>query len=254
MAMGIDKSTLGSIHISGCQARDETGDYVGGTTLPQVAAVAESHGVHVDLYVGANVIKPYDAAVRLQAGRGFVLQGNAGAMVHSAFRSTGGPVNHAVWVNDCRGGTVGHPSEARVFDPAADGRHASWGTAATSPGWWPWALVQQFALELHPWGDTDNRLLGPGKFYAGFLPDTEPHVHLRSGAVRSKPFPDRTRIDRVGGQWAYKSPAYGIGNRARRYNESDLFVAFQYVKGWAGNHDGNEWVPIIRLRHVGGST
>jgi hypothetical protein len=160
--MALDASTSGHIVISGCQIRDETGDDIGGVTLPQVAAVIESHGVHVDVHVGAGVCTPQYAAVQLRARRPIILQGNT-------LPDGRGNVNHAVEVNDVWGGTrLDTPAYAMVFDP--------W---STGPAAWPWWKVLTFASALHPWGETDPRTLGPGKFYAGILPaQAIPDTHV----------------------------------------------------------------------------
>lgn len=155
-AMGIDKSTLGRIRISGCQVRDETGDYAGGTTIPQMVTVCTSHGVSTEQHVGANVASPWYAAYQLALGRGFVLQGNT----HPDGR---GNVNHAVWVNEPVGGEPGTPTGALVYDPWSNG-----------PVVWPWSKVKTFAAALHPWGESDPRTLGPGKFYCLIFPKTRP--------------------------------------------------------------------------------
>jgi hypothetical protein len=256
MAMLIDRSTLGAKHPSGKDVRIGTGDTTDGLTLPQAARVADTeYGVHVEVHVGGSTATPAYALAQLRAGRGMSLQGNTSALIRTPYRSTGGPVNHNVYVNEVRS-----DGDALVYDPAADGRR----TYDQGPSWWPWATVLRFAAALRPWGDNDPRILGPGRMYAGFGPDTEPHVHLRSGARRSTPFPDRTRA------WA--------SNAKRRVNVrsrpdikapivdtlavGELWVAYQTVQGsvvdgdrtWMGNHDGTEWVHRGGLRHIGGTT
>lgn len=256
-AMGIEKSTLGAQRPTACDIRKETLDRDGGTTLRQCEPSAEKRGVRVDVYVGPAVVPPYWTAVQLQAGRGAVIQGNTRALNGTRFRSTGTSVNHAVWVNEVRGGSLGEPAEALVYDPAADGRRAGWGKAAQGPQWWPWATVKNFAADLKPWGDNDPRRLGPGKFYAALFPDTEPHVHLRFGATRTTPFPDRARVD-VAALWAHTVPAYGTSTRVSpRLERGDLFVAYQRVSRagavWLGDHDGTRWVPAGKVRNIGGT-
>lgn len=260
-AMGIEKSKLGANRPSGCNVRAaiSPADLVGGTTLPQCAGAAAKFGVTVDVHVGANVASPKWLATQLQAGRGVVLQGNTGVLAGSGHRSTGTGVNHAVWVNEVRGGTLGYPNEALVYDPAADGRSASWGKAAQGPQWWPWNLVVAFGRALHPYGESDPRTLRNMDIlglYAGVFPDTEPHVHLHYGATRTTPFPDRVRVDQAA-LWAHTTPNYGTTNRVTpRLERDDLFVAYQHVKRagelWLGNHDGGRWVPASKVRNVGG--
>lgn len=263
VAMGIDKSTLGKKRPSGCSVREATGDTAGGTTLPQCAAVAIAQGVKVSVYTGSNVAAPKFIATQLQAGRGVALQGNTSALLGTTFRSTGTGVNHAVWVNETRGGVLGLPKEALVYDPAADGRVAGWGTADQGPSWWPWSRVLAFAASLRPWGDNDSRLLGAGKMYAGVFPDTEPHAHYKYGGYRpTSPIhqPDRTRI--LGDNTNVHSTPSSSSTTIRKLNTGDLWEGWQYAKGsefrgstlWLGNHDGTAWVHSKRLSYVGGTT
>lgn len=259
VAMAIEKATLSAKRPTACDIRGgiEPIDVAGGTTLPQCARVAERMGVSVDVYVGANVVPPFWAAVQLQGGRGIVLQGNTSALLGSPFRSTGTGVNHAVYVNQARGGALGEPAEALVFDPAADGRVAGWGKAAQGPQWWPWARVKAFAAALRPWGDGDPRVLGPGKWYCAVFPDTEPHAHFKYGAVRTSPFPDIVRVN-VATLWSHSTPAYGVGNRIKpRLVKDARFDAYQRVSKsgtlWLGSHDGTRWVPASKVRNIGGS-
>jgi hypothetical protein len=234
-----------------------TGDKSGGLTLPQVARVADTeYGVHVEVHVGSSTATPAYAIAQLRAGRGFVLQGNTGALLSTPYRSTTGRVNHAVWVNEVRA-----DGDALVYDPAADGRRAG---IDQGPTWWPWPTVLKFAAALRPWGDSDPRILGPNRLYAGFTPDTEPHVHLRSGARRTSPFPDRCRA------WN-ANPKRRINVRSRPDIKApivdllavgELFVAYQTMQGgvvdgdrtWLGNHDGNGWVHRSGLRQIGGTS
>lgn len=261
-AMGIERSTLGSNRPSGCNVRAAISpqDLSGGTTMPQNAEAARDFGVKVDVFVGANVVPPIWLARQCRAGRGFVLQGYTGPLVATKCRSTGSGVNHAVWVNEVRGGSLDDPSEALVYDPAADGRQAGWGKAAQGPQWWPWNTLIAFARALHPFGENDPRTLrsmGINGVYCGVFPDTEPHVHIRYGANRTSPFPDRTRVDQAE-LWSHTSPAFGEDNRiSPRLQRDDLFVAYQRVvksgELWLGNHDGNAWVPASKMRNVGGA-
>jgi hypothetical protein len=256
-AMGIDKATLGKKRPSGKDVRIQTGDTTGGLTLPQVARVADTeYGVKVEVHVGGSTATPSYAISQLKAGRGMLLQGNTKALLGTTYRSTTGAVNHAVYVNEVRA-----DGDALVYDPAADARRAG---IDQGPTWWPWAVVLRFAAALRPWGDTDPRVLGPGRMYAGFYPDTEPHVHLRSGARRTDPFPDRCRA------WN-ANPRRRINVRSGPSVTSpiidtlavgELFTAYQIVQGgvvdgdrtWYGNHDGNGWVHRSGLRSIGGTS
>lgn len=259
VAMAVEKATLGRLRPSACEVRDYTGDTVGGTTLPQCVAYATAHGINVDTRVGGNVAPRAWLATQVQAGRGVVIQGNTGPLRGTRFRSTGTGVNHAVYWNECRGGTVGHPAECLIYDPAADGRTAGWGKADQGPSWWPYDVVLAFCAALHPWGESDPRTLrslGITGAYAAVFPDTEPHVHTKYGATRTSPFPDRVRID-VAYVWLHSTPAYGTANRAGKVYRNDLFISYQRVmKGsqlWLGDHNGNRWVRGDKVRNIGGS-
>ncbi len=242
-AMGLSKSSIGRVEMSGCAVRSETNDYAGGTTLSQVQSVCSAHGVSTEAHTGGNVASLFYLAYQGALGRGFILQGNT--------QPDGrGNVNHAVWVNHPIGGTAGNPTVFRVYDP--------W---STGPADWSYAKTKAFMLALRPWGESDPRTLksmGVNGGYALVFPDTEPHVHLKYGAAKSSPFPDRTRINRTDGQWAYKSPATGEANRVKRYADNDLFIVYQYVtksgRKWAGSHAGGLWIPAASLSHVGGTT
>ena len=277
MAMGIDAATEGALTPTGCEVRTFTKDFTKGLTLTQVATVAAEHyGVRVTVRTGRHAIAPEKAAQQIGLGRGFVLQGNAEALLDTRFRSTKGAVNHAVWVNRVRGGTPDRPKEARVFDPAADGRTAPWGTAVKGPSWWPWETVLAFGAALR---DDAGRKIGPGKLYAGFVPrpmtevaarlaSADPAVHLLAGAKRTTPFPDRQRAD---------PPTHrrvNVRSNPRRLDPDDivdrlsdgmLFVAFQRFETgakpsgsmsriWYGNRDGTEWIHESGLRHIGGKS
>ena len=271
MAMGIDASTVGAKKPKGCEVRKHTNDFVQGLNLNQVATVAaERYGVRVTVRTGKNAIAPDKAWEQISKGRGFVLQGNCDALVNTPFRSTKGAVNHAVWVNRVRGGTPAHPKrEARVFDPAADGRTAPWGKAVKGPSWWPWETVLAFAANLR--GDSGQKI-GPGRMYAGFVPKPPPApksgLKLLPGATKTTPFPDRTRANPPEGKRVnVRTDPRNLDPNliVDRLSDGMLFVAFQRLDGgaapggssskvWFGNEDGTEWVHESGLRHIGGST
>lgn len=266
-AMAIDRHTLGRKHPSGCDVRWVTGDTSGGLTLPQCAGAARNEwDVYLEVRVGSNVCSPAYAAKQARLGRGFVLQGNTRPLLSTRHKSTGGAVNHAIFVNQVRGGTTYAPAEALVYDPAADGRY-SWVDKA--PSWWSWALVKKFAAALMPYGDTDpyHRTLGSGKFYAAFTRDTEPHNHPKFGSIRTVPFPDRMRIDVPSPRRAnVRSRPDRLGSQYIIGHLSDgaLWVAYQRTRGikppgsdsdwWYGNHDGTKWIHASSLSHIGGAS
>lgn len=285
MAMGIDAATAGRQRPSGAKVRKLTQDTSGGLNLRQVAEVAQEHfGIRVAVRTGWNTIAPARAARLARSGRGFVLQGNTGALIGTRSQSTIGPCNHAVWVNEVAGGTDDEPEKALVYDPAADGRHRVGRDFSNGPGWWPWERVLAFAAGLRA-GDEAGPPLGPGKFYAGFVPrrdDAPPPeppspgpppppvrqkvaVKLRFGAARTKPFPDRVRAN------VRKGHRVNIRSRPDRLLKPDiidrvpdgsLFIAFQRVRNgarppgaasrvWYGNREGTEWIHESGLRRIG---
>lgn len=251
MAMAIDKATLGKQHPSGADVRKLTGDTVGGLTLPQVARVAvNEYDTPCEVHVGSSAATPPYLLAQLRAGRGVVVQGNTSALLNTPYRSTGGPVNHAVYANEVRATTAG--VQVLVYDPAADGR---WSYVDQGPTWWPWTRLLAFAAALRPWGDSDPRTLGSGRIYSGFMHDTEPHVHLRYGGVRTAKFPDRTRANCAAGRVvnvrATPSLTSAIVDHLR---DGELFTAYQHVGTRFGNHDGNRWVSTSDLIHEGGAT
>ncbi len=258
-AMAVDATTAGKQRPSGCAVRRATGDVSGGTMLRQVAdAVMKLNGIFVEVHTGSNVLTPQRVAALVRAGRRVVIQGNADAMLGTTYQSTAGPVNHAVMVNEVRGGTVSEPDYALVYDPAADGRKRSY-HVDLGPTWWPWSMVKKFCANLRPAGDGTPRL-GSGKVYVGVFPDSEPHVILATNASKAKPFPDRVRADEA----TVRIRAGRTNTSKVLYTVSDgrLLVLYQYARGdshegstlWGGNDDGTEWVHTKNIRHLGGST
>jgi hypothetical protein len=262
-AMAIDRATLGLKQYSGATIRLWTGDTVGGTNLAQMVTVAAKVGVTLTDIRGAlwTTIDTY-----LHDGRGAILQGSSSVTrgtKYSASETFGG--NHAWWVNEGRGWTMVNgfwrAAEYLVYDPLADGRRTG---IASSPMWIPAYLVQRFAAELQITSYDGTFRKAGDRAWVAFTPDTEPHVHLRSGATRTSPFPDRTR--------AYNTnPAKRVNVRGGPSTSAaivetlavgDLFIASQKVAGqllagsttWYGDHDGKRWVHVSGLRYTGGTT
>jgi hypothetical protein len=250
-AMAVDGTTGHVIHPSGCTLRTRSGDTSGGTTLRQMAdAVMTVTRISVQTYTGANVLTPQRVARNARAGRRQVIQGNADAMLGTSHQSTAGAVNHAVMLNEVRGGTLDEPAEALIYDPAADGRVRSY-HVDQGPSWWPWSLVKKFCANLRPTG-TGPRL-GPGKVYVAVFPDSEPHIKLISGATKAIPFPDRTRAADP------NDPVTSVhrtsdGKVIYTVKNGSLLVLYQYKDGKGYNDDGTEWVLLSNLSHVGGTT
>jgi len=252
--MAGDEGTINQIVLTGKQIHLETHDTVGGTTLPQCVASLTGRGVKVEQHTGPNVATPFYVAYQLQLGRCLAAQGDAVAFIGTPSRSTGTAVAHAVMFADARGGTPGDPDEVLMYDSAADGRKAGWGTAAQGPQWIPWARAKKFFAALRPNGPGTPQL-GGGKVYCAILPDTKPHVHLKYGAARTSPFPDRTRVN-TAHVWLRSSPTMGTASHVRRLDRNTLFVAYQRVSRggylWLGNHDGSRWVRASSMRNIGG--
>ncbi len=279
MAMGIDSATAGAKRPSGCKIRKLTGDTDKGLMLSQVAEVAlEHYDVRVSVKTGASAISPASALKQIRIGRGFVLQGNTSVLPKKLQAGGVAAVNHAIWVNEVRGGNDAAPDEALVYDPAADGRREG---IDKGPTWWPWKDLLAFgaALELDKKG---RRKLGPGRLYAGFMPARpeiarlradsheeirgDADVTLRFGATRTTPFPDRVRINPpvVGMKVNIRRRPDRIepGDIVDRARDGTLFIAFQKTKGvrlegqstWYGNRRGTEWVHESGLRHIEGKS
>lgn len=253
-SMLIDRSSLGQQHPDPCRFRKLTGDTSGGTTLLQCRTVAEDvYGVPMDVHTGSNVCTPYYLGYQLYLGRGAVLQGNCSALGK-------GNINHAVEINQGQGyqliGTtqqVSSPTRCVVYDP--------W-----SKGWayWSWDKVKAFAAALRPWGEGDSRVLGPGKMYAMFGPDTEPHVHLHfNGSRKTTPFPDQQQVQSpVKGKRVNVRSGPGTnhavvtalpsGTKWTSFQVTDVGQVLAGSGRWWGNHDGDRWIHDSGLIGRGG--
>ena len=266
-AMSIARATLGRSKPTAGRIRDLTGDKVGGTTLPQVASVARRYySVELDVRTGSNVISPATGSLRLRAGRGFIGQGSAVATKGTPYQSSETfRGNHAVWVNEGRGwretNGLWRPDEVLVYDPLADGRRSSIDEMSS---WWDYDLLLEFMAKLQPWGEADGRRLGPGKWYAAFTIDTEPHAHYRYGGRKTTPFPDRVRGKTLSGRSPnVRSAPTTSAPIVDRLSSGELFVAFQRTTTgqtldgssvWYGDHDGKRWVHESGLSSKGGTT
>lgn len=276
MAMGIDSATAGAHRPTGCKIRDLTDDTDDhGTNLRQVADVAEAHySVRVSLRTGPNATTPTFAAKAANAGRGFVLQGNTGALPPDLHSGGSGSANHAVWVNEVRGGTVDKPEKALVFDPAGDGLHKRW-------QWWPWDVIGAFAAAL-VLDEHTGRTLGAGRMYAGFTqrrpteaaappapapaPTAANGTILRFGATPTNPSPDSVRADPPKGRRVNvrsRPDPSSSGTIVDMLPGGAPFLAFQRTttggrpdgsnsRVWYGNRDGTEWIHESGLSHIGG--
>jgi len=286
MAMGIDAYTGDDDPPSGCAVRKHTRDFDKGLTLSQVAEVAQRHyGVRVTVRTGGNTISPASAAKQCRKGRGFVLQGNTAALIGTDFQVSPKGVNHAVWVNEVHGvGPDGEPLEALVYDLMADGQKGR----PRGKQSWPWRTVLAFAAGL-TFEHTDKKTkkvtftrLGPGRFYAGFVPrprvepdtgkpivvKTAADVVLFKKAKRTTPFPDRARANPPKGHRVNirsRPDRMAPGDIVDRVPNGALFIAYQVIKDgkrppgsksgtWYGNRTGTEWVHESGLRRIGGST
>jgi hypothetical protein len=235
----LDRETLGRERTTGAYIRALTGDTLGGTNLAQVqAAVQRRWGLYMDVEYRLS----FDSfTARIKGGQGAVLQGSCLATKGTMFQeSESFAGNHSWFINDL------NDDGFLVYFPLGDARRDG---ITDSPRRVPVAVVRRFAglLDL----GNGNRL-GSGLVYAGFTRDTEPHVHLRASARRTRPFPDRTRANEARVR-VRREP--GRGNPVIDWlSEGDLFTAYQHTDGWLGNHKGDRWVPKYAMRRIGGST
>lgn len=259
-AMGLDQDTLGAKQVSACAMRDriDPPDVIGGTNLGQLDTVIALYGQPAFVpRVGGNTAKPSEVATRLHEGKPVNVQGDAGALVGTPWRSTGGEVNHDVhaaegkkWAKNASGVWV--PRQVLVYDSAADHRKASWGTADQGPSWWDWATLLKFAAWLRPSGPGTPRI-GYGRIYAGFWPF--PGVRAAHGGVvipmdRMHPRPPAGERIIVRSGPGRKYP------RVAALARGDLFVAYQRAQGerlagtatWYGGQIGTLWVHASGLR------
>jgi hypothetical protein len=224
-----------------------------------VAKIARrDFNVRVTIDTSGNAISIREAAKRVQSGRGFVLQGNL-----SAFRR--GNVNHAIYVNEVRGGTPAKPAEALVYDPSV-------GKAR----WVRWRKVVRFGLAL-TLDDQGRTLRKDRRLYTSFMP---PKVTPKEEAElpAAKPGPDGVKLrfdarstSRVPRQFEANAPEgqqVAVRRRPDRIDPGDVvdrlwdgepFIAFQRTDSgerpspsasptWFGNRDGTEWVHRSGLR------
>jgi len=261
-AMALDRETIGAKRTTGARVRQLTGDSSGGTTLTQVVAALQ-RGFSVSLTTKTPTsIADFDN--RLHAGQGAILQGSESATRGTRYQASetfGG--NHAWFVNQGRGWrlTMGVwvPTEYLVFDPLADARRPD---IAVSPFWLPRSYLLTFAKRLDLTGR--GNLLGPGKVYAAFTRDTEPHMHAKYGGKQTTPFPDRTLGKAPAGR---KVNVRATPSTAAPIVEmlaiGELFIAYQKTttgqlhagsRIWYGDHDGNRWVHVSGLSRTGGTT
>jgi hypothetical protein len=260
-AMAADRHTLGRVNVYGGQVRAKTGDTSGGTNLRQVAAaLSTGWGVVLDVRTPTSIATFDD---HLHDGRGAILQGASSATRGTRYQASetfGG--NHAWYVNEGRGWRlvmgVWVPDEYLVYDPLADGRRTG---IAESPFWLPRSYLLTFARRLVIYGTTQ---LGPGKAYAAFTRDTEPHFHAAHGGKATSPFPDRTRGKAaVGRRVNVRSAPSTTAPIVEYLARGELFTAYQRTdtgqslsgsRVWYGDHDGKRWVHSSGLNYIGGST
>jgi hypothetical protein len=265
MAMLIDAATNGEQRPKGCTIRRKVTpkDTDGGLCLRQVADVAaKEYGVVVSVRTGKHAVTTKKATEQVVKGRGFLLQGN-----NEAFKDKGNG-DHAIWVNEVRGGSPTEPEEALVYDPQRE-----------HEVWIKWTKVLAFGAALHL-NPTGTRKLGPGFLYAGFPPARptpaemaalpsaiiESGVHLRFDAKLTKRQPDRVRgLAPAGRKVNVRRRPDSLAKKdiVDTLDDHELFLAYQRTtKGlkpggsnsrvWFGNKDGTLWVHESGLAHIGG--
>jgi hypothetical protein len=261
-AMALDRHTIGKERTTGARVRQLTGDTTGGTRLQQVHdALKKGWGVDLPVKTPTSLTFLED---EIEDGRGAVVQGRSSATRGTKYQgSETFNGNHSWYLSEGRGWRLvsGHwqATDYLVYDPLADGRRPG---IAKSPFWLP----RRYLLTVLARLDLDGRghLLGPGKAYAMFTRDTEPHAHFTHGGRATSPFPDRTRGKVAGGRRVNvrSGPAtsYPIVDYLANH---ELYVAYQRTdtgqslagsRRWYGDHDGNRWVHKSGLSHTEGST
>ena len=230
MAMGMNSATAGRRRPTGCKIRTLTGDLDEGITLSQVAAIAEAtFHVRMTVRTGRQATTPKFAARAANGGRGFVLQGNTGALPPRLRAGGATPCNHAVSVDEVRGGR-------------STWRGCNLDTAGARPGRRPGGgsgTVSSRSL-AHSQLDKAGRRLGRGRMYAGFTPrrPTQP-VALDDGptflfgAVKTNPFPDQVRArprPLPGPETSAAAPIVLLPEDiVDRLPDGARFIAFQFV-------------------------
>jgi len=247
-AMALDRETLGKKTSTGAIIRNWTGDTVGGLRQQQVAdAIERAYGVELDVRTN---IPTADALALLDKGHGMMLAGASAATINTKWRASETfKGNHQWFVNERRKVTGGY--EHLVFDPLADGRRTG---IADSPFWMPEAIVLDFAKRLNVSATPDQNYvpLGPGRFYAVFTHDTEPHLTLRYGASAITPVIKVVKVP-TGQQANVRSgpgTEYKVINRApngSRFRACQVKTNGQLLAGsrkWFGNIDGTRWLHV----------
>lgn len=264
-AMTADRATKGAIRKTGARMRELIGDRTGGTNLEQSDKVLASLGVSLEVRTPGRFV---DLEAALYAGRGANVAGwyapVQGTKYQGSETFTG---SHRIFLNEGRGWSKGsdgrmHAAEILVLDPLADGRRAG---IDEGPTWWPTELVESFTWRLDVSDPAEPyRALGKGLAYYGLTIDTEPHVTLRYGGVRTSPFPDRTRVAnapkgrRVNIRRAPNRDQAPVDSAAN----GDVFIAWQHARGeqlggsrlWYGNQNGNRWIHSANLIGEGGTS
>lgn len=156
----------------------------------------------------------------------------------------------------------------RRHDPSFKGAHCVYTQRedTTDRVWWMDPLAP--ATYGGEWVTKNELQRYVAQLVGGYLlaPISKPnHVHLNNDGPRearkSSPFPDRTRAIEDGVR-IHSTPEKGAANVVGTLNRGDLFTLYQYKTGdeyaganqWGGNHDGNRWVHLKRLKHVHGDT
>ncbi len=235
-AMALDFHTQGKVQKWGGELRTLSGDTVGGTGIPELAKAWSKLGYTLIDRRGHTWA---DVMTDLRAGRGVVLQGDYDVLTGTNTCQGTFDGDHAIYLNPQLYGS-GSVMEIAVGDPLC----GAFKTISVG-------VLKAYAEKL---GRAQYGYSNPQKIFFGSTrawPD--PAVNLWTGAVRTVPFPDRTRADcaagrrvnvRTGPSLDYKIIAY--------YPDGTLFVAYQKRGHWYGNKYGNRWIHDSGLRHIGG--
>jgi len=194
-AMWLYRASQGSIVISACDVRRQTGDTVGGTNLDQMVVVSAKHGITSGVLYRPTLFSTV---------RTLILSGRYGAIVQVGYSQIAG----TAW--DCfdgqfRGGHALYVSRgtdlyAHEGDPGADGRRSSIPLGYQNM---PWAVLERAASAL-PLGNglTLGQEYGSGHVYAYVTPadpiiPTQRYKVVISGKTYLYDHPNGNRVGAV---------------------------------------------------------
>jgi len=238
-AMWLFRASRGSIRLTACRVRQDTGDRQGGTHLGQMEQVSIAHGITT-----GRVFRPATFSM-LET---LMATGRYGAHVNISYRLISGTKydcfsgrfkgNHDYYVSGM-GSTSG---TWRVGDPGADGRRAGIPRSYQDI---PISLIRAAAADL----DLGGRRLGTGLVYTYITPpDPVPPVkHFASSVIHATSlWNDATQ------RWVYNGPnAIKIGTklevRGKQYPKGGVATYPVTCGAFACNYPGY-YVPVKNVK------